>query len=262
MGLPLLQQAIAHDDVEHAATAIAIDLHPHLRAEHVASQLDALAAQLSPSVSTVRGHARLGRLLRGFYGELRFTTPESYEDPRANLVNEVIERRQGSPVALAALAVAVGKRLDVELHGVAFPGHFMLRYEASQPIFVDPASGAFPFPAECLRKLASEELRIHEDDADRFLLPVTARTFAVRLLQNLQRSYEDRGDLGRALLIADRLFDVTGSASARCDRGLKAAILGAPHAALDDLTSYLRDHEDEAVATAASRLKPSLLDLN
>src|SRR5690606_26742432 len=98
--------------------------------------------------------------------------------------------------------------------------------------------------------------------ADRFLLPVGARTFAVRLLQNLQRSHEARGDLGRAMLVADRLFEVTGAPSARCDRGLRAAVLGAPHGALDDLSAYLREHRDAEVERAAARIEPSALHLN
>jgi regulator of sirC expression with transglutaminase-like and TPR domain len=258
----LLAEAIEAGDVEGVATAIALDVYPTLRRDHVRAALDDLAAQLSHDVFRVRGHARLGRLLRGVYGELSFETPKTYDDPRLHLVSSVIDRREGSPVALAVVLSAVGKRLGIELHGVAFPGHFMVRYEAGQPIFVDPSNGAFPFPADCLRKLASEELRLSEDDTDRFLAPASARTVAVRLLQNLQRSYEERGDRGRSLWVADRMYEITGAASARCDRGLRAAALGAHHLALDDLRAYLRDHEDDSVAKAAARLRLRPHDLH
>lgn len=257
-----LREAVANDDVEAAAIAIALDDHPGVRAEHVRAAFDDVAEQLAPRVTAVHGHARLGRLLRGMYRDLGFTTPAVYDDPRVHQINCVLERRVGSPVALAAVLLSVADRLGVTLSGVAFPGHFMVRYEASDPVFVDPSTGAFPFPADCLRKLAAEELRVPPSEADRFLLPVGARTFAVRLLQNLQRSHEDRGDLGRAMLVADRLYDVTGSATARCDRGLRAALLGAPHGALDDLSAYLRDHRDAEIEKTASKLSPSALDLN
>ncbi len=263
MTRPTLREAVARDDVEAAAIAIALDDHPGLRAEHVRAALDEIADELRPRVHAAKGHARLGRLLRGMYRELGFATPDAYDDPRLHEINCVLERRIGSPVALAAVLVSVGERLGIPLSGVAFPGHFMVRYEAAEdPIFVDPSNGAFPFPADCLRKLAAEELRVPPPEADRFLLPVGARTFAVRLLQNLQRSHEDRGDLGRAMLVADRLYEVTGSATARCDRGLRAALLGAPHGALDDLAAYLRDHRDAEVERTAARLDPSPLALN
>jgi regulator of sirC expression with transglutaminase-like and TPR domain len=259
---PTLNEAVAADDVESAAIAIATDEYPGLRPEHVRAALDEVAERLRPDVYAVAGHARLGRFLRGVYRELAFSTPDAYDDPRLHHLNCVLERRVGSPVALSVVLLGVGERLGVGLSGVAFPGHFMVRYEASEPVFIDPSSGAFPFPADCLRKLASEELRVPLAGADRFLLPVGARTFAVRLLQNLQRSYEERGDLGRALLVADRLYEVTGSPSARCDRGLRAALLGAPHGALDDLSAYLREHDDDDVAHTAARLQPTVLDLN
>lgn len=251
----LLKDAVESGDVETAAIALALDADPMVRAESVRTALDDIAAALSREVFAVRGHARLGRLLRGVYRGLSFATPKTYDDPRLHLVSSVIERREGSPVALAVVLSAVGRRLGIDLRGVAFPGHFMVRYEASQPVFVDPSSGAFPFPADCLRKLASEELRLSEDDTDRFLAPATARTVAIRLLQNLQRSYEERGELGRSLWVADRLYEITGSATARCERGLKAALLGAPHAALEDLRAYLRENEDPAIARTLAKLR-------
>ena len=257
-----LRDAVERDDVESTAIAIATDHDPALHAERVRAELDAVASLLAPRVNAASGHARLGRLLRGIYGDLGFTSPDAYDDPRLHHLHTVLERRAGSPVALAVVLVAVARRLGITLSGVAFPGHFMVRYEATEPVFVDPSNGAFPFPAECLRKLAAEELRVDERDAERFLLPVRARTFAVRLLQNLQRSYEDRGDLGHALVVADRLYEVTGSPSARCDRGLKAALLGAPHAALEDLSAYLESHRDDEIERAAAHLHPTMIDLN
>ncbi|HJL17426.1 MAG TPA: transglutaminase-like domain-containing protein [Sandaracinaceae bacterium LLY-WYZ-13_1] len=257
-----LSRAVADDDVEGVAVALAADHDPALRPGDVRGWLDVLALRLSPAVEAVHGPRRLGRLVHGVYRTLGFSTPDRYEDPRLHLIGRVLDRREGSPVALAVVAQALGRRLGVPLRGVAFPGHFMLRYEASAPVFVDPSSGAFPFPAESLLELAAEELRVPVRDAERFLRPVGARTVAVRLLQNLQRAHEERGDLGRALLVADRLYEVTGSPMARCDRGLRAAALGAPHAAYDDLTAYLRDHRDADVRRAVDRLRPTSLDLN
>ncbi len=257
-----LRDAIAANDVESAAIAIAADEYPGLRPEQVRAALDDLADELARSVDAATGHARLGRFLHGIYRSHGFRTPETYDDPRLHHLNCVLTRRVGSPVALSVVLLSVGKRLNIDLSGVAFPGHFMVRYEASQPLFVDPTSGAFPFPADCLRKLAADELRVSSWQAERFLEPVGARTFAVRLLQNLQRSYEERGDRGRSLLVADRLYDATGSPTARCDRGLRAATLGAKHGAIDDLCAYLRDHEDAEVLRTVARLRASANELN
>lgn len=256
-----LLNAVMADDVEAMALAIAADEDPSGSA-HAMRRLDDLAAELATAVLEVDGHRRLGRLVHGMYRRLRFRTPESYDDPRLHLVDHVVLRRSGSPVALAVVLIALGRRLGVELSGVAFPGHFMVRYEASQPVFIDPSSGAFPFPADSLQALAADELRVSLSKADRFLLPVGARTIGVRLLQNLQRAYEERGDIGRAMLVLDRLYELTGSPAARCDRGLRAAALGAAHFAVDDLSAYLRDHPDDRVARTMAALAPTRADLN
>lgn len=257
-----LIDAVADDDVEATVAAIAADHNPALGPDDLAHRLDILALALAPEVQAVDGAARLGRLVHAVYRTLGFTTPERYDDPRLHLLDRVLERREGSPVALAVVMIALGRRLGVRLSGVAFPGHFMLRFEASQPVFVDPSSGAFPFPADSLLSLAADELRLPRARAERFLRPVGARTVAVRLLQNLQRAHTERGDLGRAMLVADRLYEVTGSPMARCERGLRAAALGAPFGALDDLEAYLRDHRDAEVSRTAARLSPSPHDLN
>ncbi|MCB9594006.1 MAG: hypothetical protein H6719_14830 [Sandaracinaceae bacterium] len=255
-----LASAVRADDLEAAAIAIAADENPFLG--DLRQQLDDLATILAPAVRAQPVDQRLAPLVKGFYGHLGFSTPESYDDPRLHRLDRVLARREGSPVALAVALIAIGERLGVPLSGVAFPGHFMVRYEADEPVFIDPASGAFPFPAASLLALASEELSLEPRDARRFLSPVTARTMAVRLLQNLAAAHEARGDLGRAMLVFDRLYEITGSPSARCDRGLRAAALGAPHGALDDLTAYLRERPDRAVSRTAARLAPTALDLN
>lgn len=258
---PLLR-AVRANDSEAVAIALARDERPDLRERDVRGRLDAMADTLRPGLAGVHGARRLGRVIKGVFRTLRFHGPDRYDDPGAHLIDVVLERRLGSPVALSVVLMGIARRLDVRLSGVAFPGHFMVRYEATKPVFIDPSSGAFPFPAESLLELAADELRLTPATAKRFLEPAPARTLAVRLLQNLQRSHEERGDLGRALLAIDRLYELTGATSLRADRGLRAAALGAPHGALDDLEAYLAEHRDETAARAAAALEPGLLDLN
>ncbi len=256
-----LASAVRAGDVEGAAIAIAADENPFLG--DLSAELDALAVFLAPRVNAAPPARRLGALVRALYRTLGFSTPESYDDPRLHLLDHVLSRREGSPVALAVVLVAVGERLGLPLSGVAFPGHFMVRAEGEDgPVFVDPSNGAFPFPAESLIALAADELRVEPEDAERFLAPVGARTVAVRLLQNLSRAHEAQGDLGRAMLVFDRLYEITGAPSARCDRGLRAAALGAPHGALDDLTAYLAVCGDRSVSRTAAKIAATPLDLN
>ncbi len=255
-----LSRAVRDDDLESVAIAIAADENPAM--QDVRGRLDDLARILAPRVLAEPRSRRLAPLVRGVYRTLGFETPESYDDPRLQLIDAVLDRREGSPVALSVVLIALGRRLGTPLEAVAFPGHFMVRFAAPAPVYIDPSSGAFPFPEACLLELAADELRVSKARARRLLAPVGARAVAIRLLRNLQSAHETRGELGRAMLVTDRLYEVTGSAEARCERGLRAAALGAPHGALDDLEAYLGERHDRTVQRAARRLSPSHLDLN
>lgn len=59
---------------------------------------------------------------------------------------------------------------------------------------------------------------------------VGARAVAVRMLANLKNSHERRGDHARALVVCDRLVDLTGAPELRRDRGMHALALGAMEA--------------------------------
>lgn len=47
--------------------------------------------------------------------------------PQAALLNKVLQRRRGQPLALAILTLELARGLSIPLEGVNFPGHFLLR---------------------------------------------------------------------------------------------------------------------------------------
>nr|MBP7596786.1 transglutaminase family protein [Candidatus Microthrix sp.] len=99
--------------------AIATHADPTVEAEAVTVQLDALASRYGSS-----DPARLCGLLfdkDGFQPNLR-----NYYDPRNSLLDQVLDRRRGIPLSLAALALAVAERCGAPLAGVGMPGHFLL----------------------------------------------------------------------------------------------------------------------------------------
>ena len=69
------------------------------------------------------------RALHGFlFEEQGYTGNEQdYYDPRNSYLNDVIERRTGNPIALAILEIDLAQRLGLQLQGVSFPGHFLIR---------------------------------------------------------------------------------------------------------------------------------------
>jgi regulator of sirC expression with transglutaminase-like and TPR domain len=59
------------------------------------------------------------------------------------------------------------------------------------------------------------------------------------MLVNLKRIHEAQRDLPRALLVTDRLVELTASPELRRDRGMLALKLGANQVASTDLAHYL-----------------------
>ena len=178
--------------------------------------LDRLADQVRPRLPgsgdpVAKAGALLGFLLEeeGFRGN----TAE-YEDPRNSFLNEVLERRLGIPISLAVLTMEVARRCEFPLHGVSFPGHFLLRVESDTyaagraetgtAALFDPMSG---------RRLGSDDLQgllmralgrrraVAADD----LQVATKNAILIRMLTNLRNIYNRQGDGPRQQLAYERI---------------------------------------------------------
>ncbi len=217
--------------IEEVALAIAGDLDPGVDVGAQLARIDALASPLG-------AHATLEALAQHATGTLELRLAEDYDDPRATLLPDVIATREGTPVALAILLVAIARRAGLVLEPIAFPGHFLLRARDAD-VFVDPADPSRPLPRAALVDLAMREAGDTKNEAEQRLEPVGPRATAVRVLVNLQRAYRMRVDHARALVVCDRLFDATGAVLHRCDRGAHALALGAARAATAEFEAYL-----------------------
>ena len=112
-----------------------------------------------------------------------------YGDPRNSMLDLVLERRLGLPISLSVLWVAVARRAGVALEGVGLPGHYVVgHFGATPPLLLDPFGGG-----ELVRDEFPEPL----------VRPWSAHETVLRMLNNLVRSWLERGDLTRALRAAD-----------------------------------------------------------
>ncbi len=235
--------------VEDVALAIADDAYPGLSRMRYHSLLDAFAAPLyEPMRVLSEPGARLRRFRAHLCGELGFKgNRDDYYDPRNSYVNEVIERRTGIPITLAVVWMALGRRVGLRVEGVGFPGHFLVRIGGPSGAYVDVFNEGQTLSARDLERLGRRHLR-GEPVPQELLAPVSARDMAERMLFNLRGIYEGRGDHARAMVVCDRLFELTASPAHRRDRGVHALELGANEAALRDLEAYLSAEPDAADA--------------
>jgi regulator of sirC expression with transglutaminase-like and TPR domain len=174
------------------------------------------------------------------FEELGFSgNREHYDDPRNSFLNEVLDRRLGIPISLAAVYLEIGRRAGMRLEGVNFPGHFLVRVRAGEDVIVDPFhGGALLSEVDCrqlLRQHVGEEAAF-----DRGLLATATRQhIVVRML--LKRLYVRMRSFPQARAIADLLLAVDPSALSELrDRGLLAYHMEDFASALRDLEAYLR----------------------
>ena len=105
--------------LDRAAFLIAAHAHPDL-------DLDARLARARPARRRLARHDAAG-LARVLFQERGFTgNTVDYGDPRNSLFDDVLDRRLGIPITLSVLMIEVGRRLDIPLHGVGMPGHFLV----------------------------------------------------------------------------------------------------------------------------------------
>src|SRR4030095_383471 len=91
----------------------------------------------------------IGAFNEYLYDEQRFVgNRERYDDPRNSFINEVLDRRTGIPISLAVVYLEVARRAGLQVGGVNFPGHFLLRARdatssdaRSDVVIIDPFHG-------------------------------------------------------------------------------------------------------------------------
>lgn len=227
-------------DLAEAALWVAAEEYPSLDVAVELARLDALADTARGALGRARdARERVLALMRflhvdaGFRGNRR-----EYYDPRNSYLNEVLARRTGIPITLALVYVALGRRLDLPLRGVGFPGHFLVRCDGDAPLVLDPFEGVLLGREDCEARWQAAAGGAPFDP--RALEPSPPRAILARLLGNLKQIHLAAQDWSRALAAVERILAFTPDAPAELrDRGLLFARLECFAAATADLSRFL-----------------------
>ncbi len=230
----------------HACLLIARDEYPGLDLASYEAQLVEHVAELSPRLAAqpdTRG--RLAELNRYLFQEQGFSgNQQDYYDPRNSYLNEVFDRRLGIPLSLGIIQIELARRLGLELEGISFPGHFLVRLPMEGGLLVlDPYHQGRSIDAEELKARARPHLGggdIDDQQLLEILAPAGHRAILVRMLRNLKTLYVEREAWEKALRCADRLIRLDPSQIEELrDRGLFYLKVGHALAGREDLTRYL-----------------------
>ena len=120
-------------DMFRAALQIASLDNQELDCESSLADLRRLSASIKTRLPVDASDADcLGMLDQVLFAELGFHGSHGDYYNRSNsYVNEVLDDREGIPITLAVVYMELARRLGVEIHGVGFPGHFLVRFDAT-----------------------------------------------------------------------------------------------------------------------------------
>jgi regulator of sirC expression with transglutaminase-like and TPR domain len=252
-------------DLVEAALLIAAHIYPELDIAAYSERVDELAKSLDQRTDRAGNIAdRIHSLNEYLFHELGFApNGDDYYDPRNSFLNEVLERKVGIPISLSLLYMEIGQRIGLEMYGVSFPGHFLVKCALTQGIVV-----LDPYARGVSLSLADLQQRLRENRGGEVSKAIVAgllvaagkKDILVRMLRNLKAIYMKSGEAGCALQMLNAILLVSPDATDDLrDRGLMYQKLECFRAAADDLDAYLSRVPD---AKDAGTMRLRLMDLN
>ena len=225
------------------ALLIAKEEYPDLNVEHYVDRLSELAREAEPIVTAGNDTVEKVQLLSHFLFEQKGFegNRDAYSDPRNSFLNDVIERRLGIPITLSVIYLEVGRRLGLNLYGVSFPTHFLVKaVDERGELLIDPFSGGIILTLEQVKARLAEIYRQPVELHPAMLKSAGARQILVRMLRNLKGIYAGASDWARSLTALDRILMLDPRAVEElAERGQVYERLECFKAALDDFQSFL-----------------------
>jgi len=237
------------------ALLIAKEEYADLDVDKYIDRLSELAREAEPIVTagddTIEKVQLLSHFLfeqKGFEGN-----SEEYSDPRNSFLNQVLDRRLGIPITLSVVYLEVGRRLGLNLYGVSFPTHFLVKaVDERGELLIDPFSRGIILSLEQVKarlaQIYNQPVELHPA----MLKSAGARQILVRMLRNLKGIYAGTSDWARALSALDRILMLDPRAiEDLAERGQVYERLECFKAALDDFQSFLSLAPEHPGAEAA-----------
>jgi regulator of sirC expression with transglutaminase-like and TPR domain len=237
------------------ALLIAKEQYPELDIEKCLGDLAALAREAEPIVragaDTVEKVQLLSEFLfvrKGFEGNR-----EHFGDPRNSFLNDVLERKLGIPITLAVVYLEVGRRLGLNLFGVSFPTHFLVKaVDERGELLIDPFNNGMILGLDEIRARLAQIYGQPVDVQPAMLKAVGARQILARMLRNLKNIYTGASDWQHALSALDRILMLEPRAVEElAERAGLYERLECFSAALEDFQSFLTQAPDHPGADTA-----------
>ncbi|HZP46661.1 MAG TPA: tetratricopeptide repeat protein [Candidatus Binataceae bacterium] len=226
-----------------------LDIDQYLgRIDQLAREAAAVVGGATDTVTRIQGLSDFLFTQKGFDGNR-----DQFGDPRNSFLNEVLERKLGIPITLSVLYIEVGRQLGLNLFGVSFPAHFLVKaVDERGEIVIDPFNGGAILSLDEIRARVAQIYGQPVDLNPAMLKAAGARDILSRMLRNLKNLYAAASDWHRALSAVDRILLLDPRALGEVlERGALYERLECFSAALDEYRRFLQLAPDHAGAEAA-----------
>ncbi len=244
------------------ALVIAKEQYPELDIDAYVERLATLAREADPIIrlgsDTVERVQLLSHFLfdqKGFDGNR-----DDFSDPRNSFLNEVLDRRLGIPITLSVVYLEVGRRLGLNLYGVSFPTHFLVKcVDERGELIIDPFHHGSILGLDEIRARLAQIYNQPVDLHPAMLKAVNSRHILARMLRNLKNIYVSASEWKQALSALDRILMLEPrSVEELLERGALYERLECFKAALADYQSFLSQapehHNADTARDAVMRL--------
>jgi len=139
---------------------------------------------------------------------------DDYYNPSNSLLNIVVKRKTGNPLALSILYIQLAHSLNFTLYPVNFPSHFMVKHvldDEENEIIIDPFNEGRIMDDYSLKELLDHfypkmNIALTRKLVDRASNP----DVIIRMLNNLKTSFFECQDLDNAELVNEMILDING----------------------------------------------------
>ena len=152
-----------------------------LRSGRLTKALDELAQEFEGT------RTALG-LVEKLFRSGRFTGNRAdYYDPRNSSLLAIINDGVGNPISLACLLILVGQRLDLEIGGCNYPGHFLSLIPREEGVILIDCfnAGQVVAPEDLIDAQIAEATTI----GDSLFQAASTEVILLRVLRNLERAF-------------------------------------------------------------------------
>ncbi|MEJ2360048.1 MAG: tetratricopeptide repeat protein [Gammaproteobacteria bacterium] len=255
----MLKQAPEQWDLTHAALLIAAELESGMDMQAYEQQLAAMADAVHSRISDdMSVNERIREINTYFYVDSGFAGDrKDYYLPDNSLLNHVLERRRGIPIALAVVYLKLATTAGLDAFGIGFPGHYLVGIrDGKKQIVLDPFNQGQVLDHQQLRDMLQQfsQQVIDEAALERNLQPASHTDTVVRMLRNLKQIYIEAQQVELALTCIEMILSILPESPDELrDRGMIYQHIEYTQGAINDLTLYLKlvpDAEERGVIEA------------